>query len=238
MIHEFLEIVRGIDVGQVGAAEDALGLQFHGDARAHFAGLVVDQKLNAGDVADLNAENIDRRTRGEAVDRGGEVGDDRDLSFIGGGFGFLTRGVELEGGVIWAGRAVCGVLRHAEGDTAGNGRLDRLQFDMQHAALDFGGDARGIPEMAVRTDEIIERGAHENADFDRAEAIADIVAQHLADHDVAVEDRRAGDQRAEIVGGQHIGAARLVRAHAGRLFEPGETGLGSAPPGGPGSTAI
>ena len=98
-------------------------------------------------------------------------------------------------------------------------------------------DAAGVPEPAVVAHQlVVGRGARRRRSTRLSPVVGELVAEHLADLDVAVVDRRAARHRAELLGVQleappgDVGADRrrlleAARSCAGRLAAAGSTSM-------------
>ena len=118
----------GVELLGVADAEDAFGLDLIGDADPGVAGDRVQLELHVGDVADLDAEDLDSGAAVQPAHRGVEIGDEGDAGAKAGGVGLGFVGVEVEAGVIRAFGGTLGVLRGAEGDAARDQRLHRFEL--------------------------------------------------------------------------------------------------------------
>ena len=83
-------------------------------------------------------------------------------------------------------------------------------------------DAARVPEPARVAHQLVVRRVDEDREGEAAPVLVEGAAEHLADPEAAVVDRRALLDRAQVVGVQAEAAARHVRGHRRRLLQAGE----------------
>ena len=234
--------VAGLELGPQAAPDQRL----HGGGRHRLAGVGVDRAdalrldLDRGlddeglalvavgetDVrhrADPDAADLDRGALLEPAGRAVELDQERHATAGVRLRGGVRVGVEGELGVGGRGRGVVGGGRGLELDAADQEGLHRGHVDLEPAAVGRDVEPARVPEPGLLVDELVVGGLDEHVDLERLALVGgELVAQHLPGLDAAVVDRGAAAERAQRVGAQHEGAARLAGADLGRVLEPGE----------------
>ncbi|MNE06149.1 hypothetical protein D3C80_987310 [compost metagenome] len=101
-------------------------------------------------------------------------------------------------------------IGRAEGQPAHQNRRQRFGIDLQAIGTDLHVNATGIPEARVSSDEGVVGRLHEHANLYPLAIALKGKGHHFAHRDLAVVDRRADIQRAQVAGDKNKALALFV----------------------------
>jgi hypothetical protein len=177
---------------------------------------------DAANAADVDAEQVDSRSRRQSAHRLVEDHPHRHRDAVWRRKRRATIGKKREHGVLGRLRRACQVRRRIEGETAGEHRGEGLRVDAQSAGVQRQVDAARVPETAVQGDELLVRRLDEDLQRQLVALGVERVADDPADRRAAMKHRRADVERAEVLGAQDEDRAGLAAQHERRRFEADE----------------
>ncbi|MCY1425367.1 hypothetical protein D9M71_411540 [compost metagenome] len=214
VIGGMVERLEQLGVGQA----QAFGVDHDADVDREGLALFVEVQVYRDHLTDFHAEELHRGIHFQAAHRLLETQYQVLRLAVGRGEGrcLVVEQFEVPG---FGGRLVVGVVfRRAKGDTTDQHGRYRLGLDPKAVGTDLQINTADVPETCVLGNKGIIGRIDEHFDIDALAIRGQCVSYHLAHRDLAVVDRRADVQRAEVGGAQHEVLARLFKGDCWRYF--------------------